>query len=268
MDKLRLLRKKIKAKEKLLVAFSGGVDSSLVAKVAYETLGKNALAITADSCTLPRRELENAKKLAKEIGIRHKVIKFSELRNSKFVKNPPERCYYCREGLIKELKKIARKEKIKTIADGTNLSDFKEHRPGIIASDKLGVWHPLVDASIEKKEVRKFAKLLGLTTYSKPSMACLASRIPYGEKITEKKLRLVEQAEDFIKSLGFEKVRVRLYNSYLARIEVESSKITNFLDSELRNKIISSLKRLGIVYLTLDLEGYRPGSLNEILTIS
>lgn len=264
MNKLELLRRNIKAKKNLLIAFSGGVDSALVAKIACDTLGDDALAVTANSWTLSRVELEHAKKLAEEIGIRHKIIKFSELECKEFAKNPQNRCYYCRKELALQLKKIAEREKIGNIADGVNTDDFKEHRPGIVASDEENIWHPLVQANIGKEHVRKIAKKLGLKVHSKPSMACLASRIPYDERITEQKLKRIEKAEDFLKTLGFVQVRVRVHKN-IARIEVYKNELVKFFSNQLREKIIKKLKKLGFVYITLDLQGYRSGSMDEVL---
>lgn len=264
MNKLRLLQKNIKAKKNLLVAFSGGVDSGVVAKVAYALLGKNALAVTADSYTLSREELELAKKLSEEIGIRHRIIKFSELENKKFAENPVNRCYYCRKELARQLKKIARQEKIENIADGVNRDDFKEHRPGIKAADEENILHPLAEANIGKEDVRKIARELGLTAHSKPSTACLASRIPYCERITKQKLKRIEQAEEYLRSLGFAQVRVRAHGN-IARIEVDKKYLSKLIYRKTRQKIIKALKPLGFIYITIDIEGYRSGSMDEVL---
>ncbi|MDI6855678.1 MAG: ATP-dependent sacrificial sulfur transferase LarE [Candidatus Thermoplasmatota archaeon] len=264
MDKLRFLKELIKARKNLLVAFSGGVDSTLVAKVAYDALGTNALAVTADSCTLSRKELELAKKTAKEIGISHKIIKFSELENKEFARNPVNRCYYCRKELALQLKKIAKQEEIENIADGVNSSDLKEHRPGIKAANEQNIWHPLVEAKIGKEDVRALAKRLKLSVSTKPSNACLASRIPYNEGITEQKLKRIEKAEEYLKKFGFAQVRVRAHEN-IARIEVESKDIDKIINPKVMAKIIKKLKQLGFVYITLDLEGYRAGSMDEVL---
>jgi uncharacterized protein len=264
MDKLKFLKELIKAKGNLIIAFSGGVDSALVAKVGYDVLGSKALAVTADSCTFSKKELKLAKKTAKEIGIRHKIIKFSELESREFANNPIDRCYYCRKELAARLKKIAAREKTATIADGVNISDFEEHRPGIRAANEEKIWHPLVEAGIGKDEIRALAKKLGLLVHKKPSTACLASRIPYGERITNEKLERIEKAEDFLNSLGFVQVRVRSHQN-IARIEVSGKEIARFFDEKLRMKVIKKLKQLGFIYITVDLEGYRAGSMDEAL---
>lgn len=263
MSKLDSLKEAIKSKGKVLVAFSGGVDSSLLAKVAYDVLGENALAVTVDSETLPRRELKEAKRIANEIGIRHKVVKFSELENQRFKENPPERCYYCKKETANILKKIAKEGGYTTIADGVGYSDYNEYRPGIKAADEEGIWHPFVELKITKNEIREMAKELDLSIHSKPSSACLSSRIPYGTEITVEKLKRIEEAEDYLKGLGLEQVRVRDHEG-IARIEVEDFDF--FLNLDL-NEIDKKLKSFGFDYVTLDLQGYRAGSMNEVLKL-
>jgi uncharacterized protein len=262
-ERLKALEEEMRKRGNVLVAFSGGVDSSVVAKIAYDCLGDNALAVVADSETLPRAELEEAKRVAREIGIPLKVISFSELDCKEFVENPPERCYYCRKELSRELKKIADSMNIKTIADGVNSSDFGEHRPGIRAADEEGIWHPFVDYGFGKGDIRQLAKSLNLSVSDKPSMACMSSRIPYGENITKEKLEMVEKAEALLKDLGFVQVRVRAHGD-IARIEVMRDDIVKFLEVDTR-KIADWFKKLGFNYVTLDLEGYRSGSMDEVL---
>lgn len=264
MNKLKLLQEKIKAKRKLLIAFSGGVDSGLVAKVANDMLGESACAVTANFPMIPKKELEEAKKLAKKLKLRHRIINLPILRNEKVVENSPERCYHCRKELALELKKIAQTKKIKTIADGVTLSDFSEHRPGIRAANELNIWHPLVEAGMNKSDVRALAKKIKLSVHQKPSLACLASRIPYGERITKEKLKRIEQAEDYLSKLGFRQVRVRAHKN-IARIEVDIADVPKIAKQAIRKKIINKLKQIGFVYVTLDLEGYRAGSLDEVL---
>jgi uncharacterized protein len=262
-ERLEELKGEMRKKGNILVALSGGVDSSVVAKIAYDCLGDNALAVVADSETLPRAELEEARKVATEIGIPLKVISFSELDCEDFVKNPPERCYHCRKELSRELKKIADSMNISTIADGINSSDFGEHRPGIRAADEEGIWHPFVEFELGKKEVRQLARLLELSVSDKPSMACMSSRIPYGEKITKEKLQRVEEAEALLKNMGFIQVRVRAHGD-IARIEVVKEDIVRFLQAD-TTEIAKRFKDLGFSYITLDLEGYRSGSMDEVL---
>jgi uncharacterized protein len=265
-DKLNNLRAAIRAKKKLLVAFSGGVDSSVVAKVAQDELGRNALALIVDSETFPRAELELAVKVATELQLRWTAVKHSELANPSFVKNPVNRCYHCRKELAKVLKEVARKEAIDTIADGIIASDFNEHRPGIRAADEANIWHPLAELEFSKSDVRAVAELLRLPVYNKPPMACLSSRIPYGEEITIEKLKMIEAAEEVLKSFGFSQVRVRHYaHGPLARIEVPGAELGLFFDLKLREKITEKLKVLGYTYITVDLEGYRSGSMDEVI---
>ena len=261
-EKLEHLKEIIKGKGSVMIAFSGGVDSSLVAKVAYEVLGKKALAVTLTSDTFSKRELESAKIIAQEIGITHEIIESSELGNDEFIKNPENRCYYCKKEEAIVLKKIANENRIKYIADGVNLSDFDEHRPGITALREEGIFHPLVEAGVKKSDIKVIAKFLGLSNYNMPSTTCLSSRISYGEKITIEKLKRIEEAESFILSLGFRQVRVR-YHKDVARIEVEKKEIENAIS--FREEIVRRLKTIGFKYITLDLEGYRSGSMDEVL---
>lgn len=263
--KIEMLKNKMRERKKILVAFSGGVDSAVVAKLAYDALGKNALAITIDAETFPKSELEIAKIVAREIGIKHRIIKHSELSNPNIAKNPVDRCYHCRKDLAITLRRIAETEGIRTIADGVNFSDLNEHRPGIKAANEEGIWHPLIEMKLSKKNVRKMAEELNLTVYDKPSTACLSSRIPYGEKITISKLRNIEKAESFLRKLGFSQVRVRVHKN-IARIEVSKNEIIMLLDEKKRKSITNELKKLGYTYITLDLEGYRSGSMDEVLS--
>jgi uncharacterized protein len=261
-EKLKHLKEIIKEKDSLMIAFSGGVDSSLVAKIANEVLGEKALAVTLTSDTFSKRELESAKIIAQEIGITHEIIESSELGNEAFVKNPENRCYYCKKEESAVLKRIAKGKGIKYIADGVNLSDFDEHRPGIKALDEEDIIHPLVEARIKKSDIKAMAKFLGLSNYNMPSTTCLSSRISYGEEITSEKLKRIEEAESFILSLGFRQVRVRCHKD-VARIEVEKEEIKNAIS--FREEIVRKLKTVGFKYITLDLEGYRSGSMDEVL---
>ncbi|MFQ5888180.1 MAG: ATP-dependent sacrificial sulfur transferase LarE, partial [Candidatus Hydrothermarchaeales archaeon] len=211
-------------KGSVLVAFSGGVDSSVVAKAAHLALMDNAIALTARSSTLSRSEFESAKKVAKEMGISHIVIEEDELDDPRFVENPADRCYYCRKGLVTALKEMAEEKNITYVLDGANADDLKEHRPGLRALRENGARSPLLELGFGKEDVRGIARYFGLTTYDKPSMACLASRIPYGEKITHVKLDMVEKAEDFLRGKGFRQVRVRHHRG-IARIEVSEAEI-------------------------------------------
>lgn len=249
----------IESKGSALVAFSGGVDSTLLAKAASDTLGDRAIAVTIDSATLPRRELKNAKRTAREIGIKHIIVKHDELNNKEFRKNSSDRCYHCKLESISVLKKISKELGFNSILFGVNRDDLQDHRPGHRALSEGGMCTPLLDLAITKDEVRELAMELKLSNYNKPSMACLSSRIPYGEEITPKKLRMVEEAEEAVMDSGIEQARVRHYNE-LARIEVLPDEF--FLILKNKGHIVNSLKRLGFKYITLDLQGYRTGSMN------
>jgi uncharacterized protein len=239
---------------RVLVAYSGGVDSGLVARIAHDALGDDALAVLADSESLARREVEAATVQAGEIGIPLRVIGTSELASEEYRKNPTNRCYFCREGLADELVPIARTEGFAAIADGINLSDLGDFRPGIRAMDESGFWHPLVDAGLAKSDVRALARGLGLSFWDKPSNACLSSRIPHGTTITVGLLRQVEDAEDFLRDRGFRQVRVR-HDGETARIEVPPEDIPRLRSIE--GEVADALRGIGYVETVIDPRGYR-----------
>jgi uncharacterized protein len=250
---------------KVVVAFSGGVDSTLLLKVAYDTLGdKNVLAVTALSPLYPERELEGVKKLIQTLGVKHRLIHSNELEIPGFSKNPPNRCYYCKSKLFGELLDLAKEESIPFIVEGSTLDDDKDHRPGKVAVQELGVRSPLREVGLAKAEVRELSRALGLPTWDKPSFACLASRFPYGEEITGEGLKMVDEAEDFLFGLGFKQVRVRHYGN-LARIEILKEEMAHLMEDSLREKVVARLKGVGYSYITLDLQGFRSGSMNEVL---
>ncbi|MDD1749447.1 MAG: ATP-dependent sacrificial sulfur transferase LarE [Methanothrix sp.] len=263
-DKLEDLKKRIAEKGKLLVACSGGVDSSLLAKVAHEVLGDGALTVILDSETMPRSELFQAMALAKSQGLNCQTAEFSILANEHFVQNPANRCYICKKESAAILKSIAAKKGISCIADGVNLSDYRDYRPGIAACDEEGIWHPFVDARITKEDIRALAHSLGLPVWNKPSSACLSSRIPYGESITSENLRMVEEAEEYLKSLGFGQLRVRVHGR-MARIELLKQDMSGAIEES--DEIARMLRSIGFDYVALDLQGFRSGSMNEVSEI-
>ncbi len=249
---------------RVLVAFSGGVDSGLVARIAHDALGDAALAVLADAESLPRQEREEAIQEAEEIGIRLRVVSMSELLNPSYVANPSNRCYFCRRELGRNLVPLARDLGFAVIADGVNVSDLGDYRPGIQAMDEQGFWHPLVEAGLGKREVRDLARHLGLSFHAKPSNACLSSRIAYGEVITVEKLQRVDEAERAIRSLGFDVVRVRAHEG-VARIEVPREDIPRLTSPEVAERVLAAVRGAGFVYVAVDLLGYRSGSMNEDL---
>ena len=261
-DKLEDLRKRIAEKGKLLVAYSGGVDSSLLANVAHDVLGDKALAVILDSETMPRSELQHATALAKSLGLNYRAAEFSILGEEQFLQNPATRCYICKKKSALLLKSIAKEEGISCIADGVNLSDYRDYRPGIAAGDEEGIWHPFVDAAITKEEIRSMAHSLGLSVWNKPSSACLATRIAYGQPITPDGLAMVEEAEEYLKSRGFGQLRVRSHGR-MARIELLNQDMARAMNC--RDEIVKMLKSIGFDYVALDLQGFRSGSMNEVI---
>ncbi len=259
MYKLNKLREILAEMGSALVAYSGGVDSSLLARVSKDALGDKVTAVTAVSETYSKQELVQAKKTARDLGIRHMVIKTHEFNLPGFKHNPVNRCYYCKKELFSRLKDIAKKKKLRYILDGTNSDDDKDLRPGRLAKEEFGVRSPLREAGFTKDVSRK----LGLPNWDMPALACLASRIPYGAAITKEALSRVDKAERFIRSLGFKQVRVRHYEN-LARIEIGKIEIPRLIN-RYSLIVIRYLKKIGYHYVTLDLEGYRTGSMNEIL---
>lgn len=245
-----------------LVAYSGGVDSVLLAKVAADTLGADALAVIADSPSLPRRELEEALTLGRQFGFSVRVIQTHELSQAAYTANPPNRCYFCKSELFEGLQQIARAEGWQTIAYGENASDGGDHRPGTLAAQQYRVRAPLKEVGLTKPEIRQLSAQLGLPTADKPQLACLSSRIPYGEPVTVEALAQIEAAETVLREAGFFDVRVRHHRD-MARLEVGVDELDRFAEAELRERVVRELKRLGYVYVTLDLQGYRRGSSQE-----
>jgi uncharacterized protein len=268
-DKLK--RKYIKLKEilenygSLLVAYSGGVDSSLLLKVAHDVLGRNVLAVIAASDTYSKEERDGAVKFAKKFGVKYKVIKTDEFNDENFISNPPKRCYYCKKELFSALVKIAKKEGIKYVADGSNVSDLSDYRPGTNASKEFGIKSPLKEAGFTKDDIRQLSKQLKLPTWNKPALACLASRVPYGMRITKKILDKIAKGEKYLRSLGLSQIRVR-HHGNLARIEVEKEALMSLVEEGFADRIDKKFRDLGYTYVTIDVGGYRTGSLNEALT--
>lgn len=249
------------------VAFSGGVDSSLVAAAAFRAHGSSALAVTIASELFPEAEAQCAADIAKNIGIRHKIIWISVLGNESVITNPPDRCYHCKSDDFSAIIKSASEEGIKTVLDGTNADDPKGHRPGLRALKEMGIISPLLELGMNKEMVRAAAKELGLPNYERPSSPCLASRFPYGVRLTTEKIERVRAAEEFIRSLGVSVLRVRDHDG-LARIEVEPHEIPKLSSEEVAKKIVVKLRSLGYNYITVDLEGFRSGSLDLVLNKS
>ena len=248
----------------LAIAFSGGVDSTFLLGVAHLVLGNNALAITATSSTYPERELKEAIAYAKSIGAEHIIIRSEELDIQGFAENPQNRCYHCKRELFSKVVQIAHERSIAYVADGSNADDTNDFRPGMIAMRELGAVSPLMDAGLTKQEIRDYSKAMGLPTWDKPSFACLSSRIPYGERITVEKLAMIDSAETALLNMGFRQVRVR-HHGNIARIEVGMEERQKFFAPGTMDGIDKALRVIGYAYVTLDLRGYRTGSMNEVL---
>jgi uncharacterized protein len=262
-QKLFRLEERLRSLGRVVVAFSGGVDSSFLAKVAHDVLGENALVVTAFSETFPPWERERALELARKHGFRHWVLERSELNVEEFVQNGPDRCYYCKLDLFKKLRERAIAESIPYILDGTTAEDVADYRPGRKALTEMHVLSPLLEADLRKTEIRFLSQAMGLETWEQPSTACLASRIPYGETVTREKLQQVEAAERYLRSLGVRQCRVR-HHGTLARVEVLPADMGD-LALKHRDGLVREFRTLGFTYVTVDLAGFRSGSLNEVL---
>lgn len=259
-NKFKKLKSLLNNMGSVLLAYSGGVDSTFLLKIAKDTIKGNVLAVTSSSPAFPAEELTFSKKMAKALGVRHKIIQTRELLNKNFSSNSSERCYFCKREIFSRLREIAKREKIKFVIDASNLSDKDDFRPGDKAKRELNIRSPLQEAGFSKEDVRKLSRKLGLITWNKPSLACLASRIPYGMRISSEVLKRVSQAELFLKKLGFHQVRLRHYGR-LCRIELFKKDLPAAVDKA--GLIVKELKKRGYNYVTLDLQGYRQGSMNE-----
>jgi len=256
------LKESLKKIDSAIVAFSGGVDSALVLKAAYDALGDKAVAVTADSPSLPRRELEETKKIAKQIGAKHIVVNTKETENDNYLKNPSNRCYYCKSELYTKLKGISKQLGINHILNGTNYDDLGDYRPGLKAADENNVISPLKEAKITKNEVRQLAKYLGLKIWDKPPSPCLSSRVPYGNQITMKKLAMIEEAENFLKDFGISELRVRHFGG-IARIEVNED------DKQIINGNFESIKnKFNVIgFSEIEISNFKSGNLNRMIHV-
>jgi len=264
-QKLEQLRNLFTEMEQALIAYSGGVDSTLVAKIAYDVLGDRAMAVTAVSPSLLPEELEDAQIQAAQIGIRHQVIQTHEMDNPNYTANPVNRCYFCKSELHDTLKPLSRQLGYEYVVDGVNADDLRDYRPGIQAAKERGVRSPLAELGVTKAEVRQLSQHLGLPWWDKPAQPCLSSRFPYGEEITVGKLQRVGRAEIYLRRLGWQNLRVRSVGD-TARIELPPEQIKEFVLTTDLQAIVSAFQGYGFVYVTLDLEGYRSGKLNQVLT--
>ena len=267
MDKLQQLRGILRSYGSCVVAYSGGVDSVFLALVAHQELGNRSLAVIADSPSLPRRELAEALEIAEKFSFPVRVVKTAEFDNPEYLKNPQNRCYFCKSELFTELEPLAKAEGFAVIAYGENASDVGDFRPGAKAAGEFQVRAPLKEAGLTKAEIRDYSAKLGLPTSDKPQMACLSSRIPYGENVTPEKLRMIEAAENALRDLGFHDVRVRhheLKNGQLARIELGADELARVFQNGASAKVVAACKAAGYTHATVDLEGYRRGSLNAV----
>ena len=266
IEKYDRLKQYLKALGSVAIAFSSGVDSTFLLFAAKEALGENVVAVTASSCSFPERELREAKAFCRREGIRHIICESEELKIDGFARNPRNRCYLCKHELFEKILAIARREGINAVAEGSNLDDNGDYRPGLQAVAELGIKSPLRDCGFSKADIRALSKHMNLPTWNKQSFACLSSRFVYGEPITPEKLRMVDCAEQLLLDLGFHQLRVRIHGN-IARIELMPAEFPRFMADDVRLKVYARLKALGFDYVTLDILGYRVGSMNETLGI-
>lgn len=266
-DKLEKLKKYLHELGNVVVAFSSGVDSTFLLKVAHDELKDNAIALSASSCSFPKRELDEAIEFCRENRIKHIIVESEELNIEGFKKNPKNRCYLCKKELFEKMLKVAKENNINYVIEGSNIDDEGDYRPGLQTIEELNIKSPLRYAGLSKNDIRILSKKMNLRTWDKQSFACLSSRFPYGEEINEKKLKMVDKAEQFLIDSGFHQLRVRIHeNKYIiARIEVEENEFSKLIEKDIKDKIINKFKEIGFDYVSMDLEGYRTGSMNETI---
>ena len=263
-EKFEKLKNYLSSLESVVVAFSSGVDSTFLLKTAHDVLGDKVIAVTAESCSFPKRELNEAKLFCQKEGIKHIVVESEELEIDGFCKNPVNRCYLCKKELFEKITEIAKENNIKNIVEGSNIDDNGDYRPGLQAVSELNIKSPLRYAELNKNEIRELSKKLELNTWDKQSFACLSSRFVYGEEITKEKLSMVDKAEQLLLDLGFHQLRVRIHGT-IARIEVLPDEFPELIEEKNRLKIVTEFEKYGFTYITMDLKGYRTGSMNETL---